>query len=95
MAAMASQPLTANASSRSSPAVNGNSSLEYVNGHGDLPDSPGSNVPPVAPSTKKGKKKTTDPSETSKLLAAKINQLELDAVGEKEQELEIGVWYSS
>ncbi|KAJ5949188.1 hypothetical protein N7454_000772 [Penicillium verhagenii] len=34
-------------------------------------------------------KKTTDPSETSKLLAAKISQLEQDAVGEKEQEAEI------
>lgn len=35
-------------------------------------------------------KKATDPSETSKLLAAKISQLEQDAVGEKEQEAEIG-----
>ncbi|KAJ5632386.1 hypothetical protein N7490_008725 [Penicillium lividum] len=34
-------------------------------------------------------KKTADPSETSKLLAAKISQLEQDAVGEKEQEAEI------
>ncbi|KAJ6017900.1 hypothetical protein N7451_001279 [Penicillium sp. IBT 35674x] len=34
-------------------------------------------------------KKATDPSETSKLLAAKISQLEQDAVGEKEQEAEI------
>jgi hypothetical protein len=40
---------------------------------------------------KKGKpKKAADPSETGKLLAAKINQLELDAAGEKDQELEIG-----
>lgn len=90
MAATAPQTLAANAGSRSSPAVNGNSSLDYINGHGDLPDSPASNVMPAAPSSKKGKKKTTDPNETSKLLAAKINQLELDAVGEKEQELEIG-----
>ena len=90
MAATASQPLTASASSRSSPAVNGNASLDYINGHGDLPDSPVSNVASAPPPAKKGKKKTTDPNETSKLLAAKINQLELDAVGEREQELEIG-----
>lgn len=38
-------------------------------------------------------KKATDPSETSKLLAAKISQLEQDAVGEKEQEAEIGACY--
>ena len=35
-------------------------------------------------------KKVADPNETSKLLAAKISQLEQDAVGEKEQEAEIG-----
>ena len=92
MAAVTSQPLTTNASSRSSPATNGNTSLDYVNGHGDLPDSPGSNMAPAPPPAKKGKKKTADPHETSKLLAAKINQLELDAVGEKEQELEIGAY---
>ncbi|KAI5282158.1 hypothetical protein KEM52_003761 [Ascosphaera acerosa] len=34
-------------------------------------------------------KKTADPSETSKLLAAKISQLEQDAAGEKDQEIEI------
>ena len=91
MATTGSQPLTANASSRSSPAVNGNNSLDYANGHGDVPDSHGSNVAPAPPTTKKSKKKAADPNETGKLLAAKINQLELDAVGEKEQELEIGV----
>ena len=94
MAATASQPLTANASSRSSPAVNGNTSLEYNNSHSDLPDSPGSNLTSAPPPPKKSKKKTTDPNETSKLLAAKINQLELDAMGEKEQEQEIGTWFT-
>lgn len=40
---------------------------------------------------KKGKqKKATDPTEASKLIAAKISQLELDAAGEKDQEAEIG-----
>ena len=40
---------------------------------------------------KKGQqKKATDPNEASKLIAAKISQLELDAAGDKEQEAEIG-----
>lgn len=45
-------------------------------------------------------KKAADPNETSKLLAAKISQLEQDAAGEKDQEAEIGalslvyaLWY--
>lgn len=38
----------------------------------------------------KGKKVANDPNETSKLLAAKISQLEQDAAGEKDQEAEIG-----
>ena len=95
MAAVVSQPPTGPTSSRSSSVVNGNATTDFVNGHGGLPDSPTSNVAPAiqpaAPASKKGKnKKTVDPSETGKLLAAKINQLELDAAGEKDQELEIG-----
>lgn len=44
-----------------------------------------------APAPKKGKgKKATDPSEQQKQIQAKIAQLELDAAGDKEQELEIG-----
>lgn len=43
--------------------------------------------------SKKNKgKKAADPNETSKLLAAKISQLEQDAAGEKDQEQEIGAW---
>lgn len=38
-------------------------------------------------------KKSADPNETSKLLAAKISQLEQDAAGEKDQEAEIGAWF--
>jgi hypothetical protein len=34
-----------------------------------------------------------DNSEASKLIAAKISQLELDAAGEKDQEAEIG-WFN-
>ena len=45
-----------------------------------------------AKSAKKAKaKKGVDPNETGKLLAAKINQLEIDAAGEKDQEQEIGM----
>jgi hypothetical protein len=40
-------------------------------------------------------KKAADPNETSKLLAAKISQLEQDAAGEKDQEAEIGASVSS
>jgi hypothetical protein len=41
--------------------------------------------------SKKAKpRKTADPNEASKLIAAKISQLELDAAGEKDQEAEIG-----
>jgi hypothetical protein len=42
----------------------------------------------------KPKSKTTDPNEASKLIAAKISQLELDAAGEKDQEAEIGAWFN-
>ena len=97
MAAVASQSAmaaVAPTSSRSSSMVNGNAANSYKNvGSGSL-DSPASSVPqapPTAPIAKKGKgKKAVDPNETSKLLAAKINQLENDAAGEKDQEIEIG-----
>jgi hypothetical protein len=53
-------------------------------------------VPPTNASmnSKKGKQKKgpMDSSETSKLLAARISQLELDAAGEKDQEAEIGAF---
>ena len=67
---------------------------DYAHGHGALPDSPASIPPPVSspaliPKKSKGKK-AVDPSETGKLLAQKISQLELDAAGEKDQEIEIG-----
>lgn len=44
----------------------------------------------AAMSKKNKGKKMADPNETSKLLAAKISQLEQDAAGEKDQEQEIG-----
>ena len=91
MAGHASQAPTAPASTRPSPAANTNPSSDYINGHGTLPDAPAPSAAPAASTGKKGKsKKTTDPNETGKLLAAKINQLELDAAGEKDQDAEIG-----
>lgn len=51
-----------------------------------------STLAPVA--AKKGKgKKNTDPVDASKQIAAKIAQLEQDAAGEKDQEIEIGKFY--
>lgn len=46
---------------------------------------------PTAMAKKAKGKRQADPSETSKLLAAKISQLEQDAAGEKDQEAEIGM----
>ena len=46
---------------------------------------------PAPPLAKKAKgKKSADPSEQQKQIQAKIAQLEQDAAGDKEQELEIG-----
>lgn len=49
-------------------------------------------VPAAATPNKKGgkAKKPIDSTETSKLLAQRISQLEHDAAGEKDQEVEIG-----
>lgn len=48
-------------------------------------------APPCPNAGKKGKqKKAMDSNEASKLVAARISQLELDAAGEKDQEAEIG-----
>lgn len=90
MAGTASQPpVAAQATTRP-----GQSAMDFINGHGTLPDSPASSSAPP-PAAKKGKgKKAVDPNETGKLLAAKINQLELDAAGDKEQEAEIGGYKS-
>ena len=69
------------ASSRTSSINANHNHSEYANGHHHHNDT----------GVKKGKqKKATDPSEASKLIAAKISQLELDAAGEKDQEAEIG-----
>ena len=92
-------PTTAVGARPSTAANDNNPALDYINGHGNLPDAPAPNAAPTAPAApvpKKGKnKKAPDPNETGKLLAAKINQLELDAAGEKDQEAEIGGYSST
>lgn len=95
MAAAVSQPPTNTNTSRASSVANGSASADFINGHTGLPSSPAANMShasgPAAPAARKTKgKKPIDPNETGKLLAAKINQLEIDAAGEKDQELEIG-----
>ena len=61
---------------------------DYNQNAENVPPTPATSAPPA---TKKGKnKKAPDAKEVEKALAAKINQLELDAAGEKDQELEIG-----
>lgn len=102
MASVTAQPPAASMSSRSSPAVNGNgnANLDYINGHGALPDSPASAVPPPATHSKKSKAANTqkpqdDQKKTEKLLAARINELEQNTKGDKEQEAEIGMSIST
>ena len=54
---------------------------------------PAQSTQPAPPLAKKAKgKKSTDPSEQQKQIQAKIAQLEQDAAGDKEQELEIGAF---
>lgn len=78
----------ANTSSSDIPATNGHTTHNH-----EARPAP---APPVAMSGKKGKqKKATEPNEASKLIAARISQLELDAAGDKEQEVEIGRCFPS
>lgn len=89
MAGPPSQPATAMSNPR--PIPQSATATEHSNTHSGLSDTTASAAIPQLPASKKAKgKKAADPSETGKLLAAKINQLELDAAGDKEQELEIG-----
>ena len=71
-------------------AVSTPQSTNLTNGHTESPD-PILPPAPAAPAAKKAKAKKEKPGadETSKLLAAKISQLEQDAAGEKDQEAEI------
>jgi hypothetical protein len=66
-----------------------------LNGHSAAShDNRSAPAPPAAVPGKKGKqKKAPEPTEASKLIAARITQLELDAAGEKDQEAEIGGCY--
>jgi len=51
---------------------------------------PAQHAPTPAPAKKGKGKKAADPTEQQKQIQAKIAQLEQDAAGDKEQELEIG-----
>ena len=92
MATNAHSPNTNTSNSRSSStAVPGNTTSDRKNGNNIQSETSAARNPPVAATAKKAKtKKPTDPSETQKMLAAKINQLEHDRAGEKDQEAEIG-----
>src|SRR5579871_1867219 len=90
---------SAPATTRTTSATNGASSHLHhdaglINGHhrhhheGGVATTHGG--PANASKKSKPKLKPTDPNEASKLIAAKISQLELDAAGEKDQEAEIG-----
>lgn len=62
----------------------------HVHAHVHTHDSRPAPAPPAATPSKKGKqKKGPEPSDASKLIAARISQLELDQAGEKDQEAEI------
>lgn len=69
-----SPPTTANGQPADSGAGNGSTNIPAA---------------PPAPAKKSKGKKNADSNDTGKLLAAKINQLEIDAAGEKDQEAEI------
>lgn len=96
----ASAPQTsASAASRTASAVNGvpvhsHNDPSYTNGHSHQHHhhhEPPQQQPALTGVSKKGKnRKAADPNEASKLIAAKISQLESDAAGEKDQEVEIG-----
>lgn len=87
-------PTSVPASSRPSsiPANHSHTDSPYGNGHHHHHHDVGSHQQPgAANAAKKSKqKKATDPNEASKLIAAKISQLELGAAEDKEQEAEIG-----
>lgn len=91
---------TASAPPRATTAVNNvpahmHTDTAYTNGHHHHHHEPAVAAQHPASNRamdKKAKgKKAPDPTEASKLIAAKISQLELDAAGEKDQEAEIGM----
>lgn len=61
-----------------------------TNGHDDIPHptTPGKKAPGAAKGKKAAAKSTSD--EATRLLQARISQLEQDATNEKDQEMEIG-----
>lgn len=69
---------------------NDNSHLNGHHHHHHEPAGPAPHSTNRAMDKKAKGKRAPDPTEASKLIAAKISQLELDAAGEKDQEAEIG-----
>lgn len=62
-----------------------------VNGLADGSTPNGTDVAPPPPGKKGKQRKPADSNDTSRLLQARISQLEQDAAGEKDQEAEIGM----
>jgi hypothetical protein len=89
-----SVPAPSRASSLPSNHTHTNPESAYINGsHHHHHDAGPTHQSAAANAAKKAKqKKATDPNEASKLIAAKISQLELGAAEDKEQEAEIG-WF--
>ncbi|KAG9239691.1 putative alpha-taxilin [Amylocarpus encephaloides] len=84
-------PTSVPASSRPSsiPTNHTHADSSYTNGHHHHHHDVGGYQQSAANAKKGKQKKTTDPNEASKLIAAKISQLELGAAEDKEQEAEI------
>ena len=89
-------PTTVPTNSRPSsiPAPHPHGDPPYTNGHAHHHHPHDGHPQSASNAAKKGKqKKAADPNEASKLIAAKISQLELGAAEDKEQEAEIG-WFA-
>lgn len=88
-------PVQPSAPAASRASTNIHSSEGHLHGNSGLSNGHTHHVPAAQSgsmnASKKAKgKKATDPDEASKLIAAKIEQLELDGAKEKDQEAEIG-----
>jgi hypothetical protein len=86
-------PTTVPTNSRPSsiPTPHTHADSPYTNGHAHHHHPHDGHPQSASNAAKKGKqKKAADPNEASKLIAAKISQLELGAAEDKEQEAEIG-----
>lgn len=86
-----SAPTSSRSSSVANSISNHHHDAPYTNGHHHHHHAGSGSQLPASNVGKKGaKKKTPDADEASKLIAAKISQLESNAADEKDQEAEIG-----